>query len=128
MTADAPFTRDASTVLLESVDYLALVATRRLYEEQPALWELGEAGRARTLEDFGHHLRALAGLSEPTFRRHVDYCEQLFTKRDFPHRWLEDAWRIMETVLQDELPEHVHALAVGILRAVTRRVRSSPTS
>ena len=115
----APDPRDPRTVLGESVGYLALVATRRLYDEQPNLWDLGEHGRARTHEDFTHHLKALAALDEPTFRSHVDYCRQLFTDRELPLRWLDDAWRTIDAVLTDELPPHVHQPARELLHAVT---------
>ena len=110
--------RDPRTVLAESVGYLALAATRRLYDEQPSLWDLGEHGRARTLEDFTHHLKALASLDEVTFRNHVDYCRRLFADRNLPLRWLDDAWRTMATVLTDELPAAVADPAVELLRAV----------
>ena len=111
--------REPRTVLAESIGYLALVATRRLYDEQPELWDLGEHGRARTLEDFTHHLKALATLDETTFRTHVDYCERLFRERNLPHRWLEDAWRTIDAVLGDELPPAAHEPARRILHAVT---------
>lgn len=106
-------------VLHEALGHLALLATRRLYDEQPDLWKLGEHGRARTLEDFTHHLRALSTLSEDTFRRHVDYCLDLFASRNFPKRWLDDAWRVMATVLRDEMPRPVSEPATAVLRAVT---------
>lgn len=111
--------RDPRAVLAESIGYLALVATRRLYDEQPALWDLGEHGRARTLEDFTHHLKALSTLDESTFTNHVAYCRRLFTERGLPLRWLDDAWRTLDAVLTDELPEPVHGAAVAILSAVT---------
>jgi hypothetical protein len=110
--------RDPAVVLREAVPALALTATRRLYAEQPALWELGENGRARTLEDFTHHLRRLATLSEDTFRSHVEYCHDLFEARGFPRAWLDDAWRILDGVLRDELPPAVHEPARRVLHAV----------
>ena len=118
MTPTPADERDPRTVLAESVGYLALVATRRLYDEQPSLWNLGENGRARTLEDFTHHLKALAGLDEVTFRSHVDYCRRLFADRNLPLRWLDDAWRTLAAVLPDELPPDVARPAVGLLQAV----------
>lgn len=111
--------RAPRTVLTESIGLLALLATRRLYEEQPQLWDLGEQGRARTLEDFTHHLKALANLSEEAFTAHVDYCQQLFAERDFPLEWLTDAWRVMADVLPRELPPSTHQLALAILLSVT---------
>ena len=111
MTAE----RDPRTVLAESIGYLALVATRRLYDEQPKLWDLGEHGRARTLEDFTHHLTALAALDDATFDHHVAYCHRLFTDRNLPLRWLDDAWRTLAAVLTDELPRHVHEPATALL-------------
>lgn len=107
--------RDPRTVLAESIGYLALVATRRLYDEQPKLWDLGENGRARTLEDFTHHLKALASLDDVTFRNHVVYCRQLFADRNLPLRWLDDAWRTIVVVLTDELPSSVHVPALELL-------------
>ena len=111
--------RDPRTVLQESLGLLALTATRRLYDEQPDLWRMGEEGRARTLEDFTHHFRALAALNEDTFRRHVDYCLDLFSQRNFPKQWLDDAWRIMDAVLRAEVPESASTPAVAILVSVT---------
>ena len=111
--------REPLDVLRESVDLLALVATRRLYEEQPNLWDLGEHGRARTLEDFAHHFRRLSSLDREVFAEHVAYCERLFDQRDFPRRWLTDAWRTMEAVLTAELPPPVAEPAVALLRTVT---------
>ena len=111
--------RDPRVVLAESVGYLALIATNRLYDEQPKLWDLGEHGRARTLEDFTHHLKALASLDEDTFRAHVDYCRRLFTDRNLPLRWLDDAWRTMDAVLTDELPPFASVPALAILRGTT---------
>ena len=111
--------RDPRRVLAESVGYLALVATRRLYAEQPTLWDLGERGRARTLEDFTHHLKALATLDDTTFRNHVEYCRQLFTDRNLPLRWLDDAWHTIGAVLGDELPPSVHRPAIELLHANT---------
>ena len=113
--------RDPAVVLRESIGFLALVATRRLYDEQPDLWRLGENGRARTHEDFTHHLTALADLSGDTFRHHVDYCERLFAQRGFPAAWLADAWRILDTVLDEELPGSVSEPARRLLHAVTSR-------
>ncbi len=109
--------RDPRIVLGESVGALALLATNRLYAEQPELWKLGEHGRARTLEDFTHHLRQLSGLSPEVFAGHVDYCNRLWASRGFPQKWLDDAWRILDVVLRDELPASVHEPAVDLLRS-----------
>ena len=110
--------RAPTAVLEELAPMLALLATRSLYEEQPDLWKLGEDGRARTLEDFTHHFRALQELSEPAFRAHVQYCEDLFSARGFPHRWLEDAWRWMEVVIEREVPKPIAQEALSVLRSV----------
>ena len=118
MSTTRPPERDPRTVLTESIGFLALVATRRLYDEQPQLWDLGEHGRARTVEDFTHHLKALATLDERSFRTHVEYCERLFRDRNLPLRWLDDAWRVMSSVLVDELPPSVHEPARHILHTV----------
>lgn len=107
--------RSARAVLGEMVGYLALVATRRHYDEQPDLWRLGEHGRARTLEDYEHHFRAVANLEEVTWRRHVDYCERLFAEREYPRRWLLDAWRIMGDTLRAEVDAEVADQALALL-------------
>lgn len=99
---------------------LALLATRGLYEEQPDLWQMGEHGRARTLEDFAHHFRALEPLDERAFRGHVRYCTDLFAARGFPQRWLDDAWRWMAAVLQQELPPAIAEPALAILATATQ--------
>jgi hypothetical protein len=112
--------REPAVVLAEVAPMLSLLATRRLYEEQPELWKLGERGRAHTLADFNHHFEALVTLSVPTFRRHVAYCEQLFTDRGFPHKWLEDAWRFMAVVVEQELPPLVSEPALAILWEATQ--------
>lgn len=107
--------RPARVVLGEMVGYLALVATRRHYAEQPDLWRLGEHGRARTREDYEHHFRALVNLDEPTWRRHVDYCERLFAQRGYPRRWLLDAWRVMDDTLRAEVNAEVADEALALL-------------
>lgn len=112
-----PEDRDPRIVLREAVGALALVATNRLYDEQPELWNLGEHGRARTLEDFTHHLRLLSGLSAEVFAGHVDHCNRLWASRGFPPKWLDDAWRILDEVLRNELPASVQEPAVALLRS-----------
>jgi hypothetical protein len=107
--------REPQVVLAEMAPVLAVLATRGLYAEQPGLWSMGERGRERTLEDFGHHFRALQSLNGAAFRSHVHYCRDLFRARDFPHRWLDDAWRWMETVIRSELPEPLAARALAVL-------------
>jgi hypothetical protein len=97
--------RDPADVLEENAVFLAALATRAVYEEQPDLWRFGEAGRARTQEDFVHHFRALATMDELVFEAHVRYCEGLFSVRGYPLRWLQDAWRHMAAVVTAELPE-----------------------
>lgn len=107
--------RDAEVILAEVAPVLALRATQALYAEQPALWEMGERGRARTLEDFGHHFRALQSLNVTAFRSHVDYCRQLFRARGFPEKWLDDAWRWMAAVIEQELPPPIAERALAVL-------------
>jgi len=107
--------RDPCDVLGEAVGLLALAATRRLYEEQPQLWELGESGRARVLEDFSHHFRALALLDAGLFEAHVAWCRGLFTTRGFPTRWLDWSWPIMEEVVAVEMPAPVSSRVSRIL-------------
>ena len=111
--------RAPRVLLTETAELLSLLATRALYEEQPELWRLGEYGRARTLEDFGHHFRALATLEKDVFEAHVRYCNELFKARGFPLRWLDDAWRHMENVIPRELPPVAAEPALDILREVT---------
>ena len=100
---------------------LAALATRAVYQEQPDLWRFGEAGRARTLEDFVHHFRALATMDEVVFEAHVRYCEGLLSVRRFPFTWLQDAWRHMAVVVTAELPE---AAAAPVIRLLVGGVRS----
>lgn len=109
--------REPRVVLREMRPLLAWYATDRLYREQPGLWELGEHGRARTLEDFGHHLAALADLSADRFRQHVAYCLELFEGRSFPVQWLTDAWRTLDDVLEAHLPPPVGDLARATMHA-----------
>lgn len=87
---------------------IALLATRDTYAAQPSLWKLGEYGRARTIEDFEHHLRAAAG-SEAQWRAHVAYCLELFTARGFPFRWLTDAFGTLSRLLGEQLPDPLTA-------------------
>lgn len=115
----APTAREPTIVVAESAAHLAVLATRALYEEQPDLWRLGEAGRARTLEDFTHHFNALRPLQVPAFERHAAYCVSLFRPRGFPLRWLTDAWRIMRTVAEADLPPDVVEALVPCLDAAT---------
>lgn len=124
MADPAEPTRAPEVVLREVRPALALEATRRLYREQPELWSLGERGRARTLEDFGHHLGALTDFSPERFAEHVRYCVDLFTHRGFPLRWLEDAWRILDAVLTDELPAPVRGPACATLTAGLARAQA----
>ena len=110
--------RPPDVVLTEVAPMLAILATRGLYEEQPELWKLGERGRARTLEDFEHHFQALQWLEVAAFQAHVQYCEDLFAARDFPRKWLDDAWRWMAVVITRELPPSVNKPALAVLRQV----------
>lgn len=110
--------RGPSVLLAETAPMLSILATRGLYEEQPELWKLGERGRARTVEDFNHHFRALQLLHATAFRGHVEYCEKLFAARGFPRKWLDDAWRWMAIVIERELPRPVAEPALAILHEV----------
>jgi hypothetical protein len=114
--ADVPGARDpqaperpASAWLLESVGWLSLEATRRSYEADPGLWRLGEYGRARTIEDYGHHLRAVVHADERTWHDYVRYCMTLFDARGFPQRWLTEAFATLSAILAEALPEHLTA-------------------
>jgi hypothetical protein len=111
--ADAP---SSQGLLVELTDFLAVVATRAMYDEQPELWQLGEQARARALEDFGHHFRALATLDEVVFASHVEFCMNLFRQRSFPQQWLTDGWRHMAAVMERELAPKVAEEAVRVLR------------
>jgi hypothetical protein len=102
-------------MLREAVGHLAYLATERHYREQPELWELGEHGRARTLEDYTHHFRHLAPLDERVWRHHRAYCYELFEQRGFPRRWLDDAWRIMRATLREHVDAAAGAPALSLL-------------
>jgi hypothetical protein len=115
-----PRKRAPAVVLAEQAEHMAFLATERLYERQPELWEMGENGRARTHEDFGHHFRALAR-GVDAFRAHVDYCYDLFTGRGFPHSWLDDAWAIMAEISRETLPEATAAVALKTLSVTGER-------
>lgn len=102
---DAPDRADTAW-LSESVGWLALMATRDTYRADPWLWRLGEDGRARTTEDFTHHLRAaLAG--DLQWREHVRYSLTLFDARGFPQRWLTDAFVTLSDVVAEGFGESV---------------------
>lgn len=92
--------------LLESAAWLALQATTRTYAAQPGLWQLGEDGRARTIEDFNHHLRAAAA-GENQWREHLRYCLVLFDARGFPQRWLTDAVTTLAGVINDAFGDEI---------------------
>lgn len=111
--------RVPNVVLREAVGHLAWTALHRHYDEQPRLWELGEQGRARTLEDYGHHFTRLATLEPAIWTDHLRYCDELWLARGFPVRWLVDAFRIMDGVLRDELDPAVAAPARQLLGAPT---------
>ena len=96
--------RAPEAVLRETAPLMAVLAARGLYAEQPELWQMGERGRERTVEDFGHHFGALVLLDQDIFSAHVKYCEALFQGRGFPQKWLDDAWRWMAIVMERELP------------------------
>ena len=98
---------------------LAFKATAALYDEQPVLWKMGEGGRVRTLEDFGRHFESLASLDRELFAAYVRYCETLFDHHGFPRRWLADAWRIMGTVVRDQLPRSLADQATAILESAS---------
>lgn len=96
--------RSEEAWIRESIPWLSLMAARDTYAVQPELWRLGEDGRARTIEDFTHHLRAaLAG--EVLWRRHLEYSLKLFDARGFPHRWLRDAFATLSSVLDEAFGE-----------------------
>ncbi|HEY8679119.1 MAG TPA: hypothetical protein VIN39_10875 [Candidatus Dormibacteraeota bacterium] len=107
--------REPTMVLSEAVGMLSFAALRALYEEQPALWQMGERGRARTLEDFAHHFESLATLDPDAFSAHVRYCETLFDHHHFPRQWLTDAWRVMALVIGREMPPAVATQAIEVL-------------
>ena len=110
--------RDDTVWLLESIGWLALMATTRTYAEQPALWRLGEQGRARTAEDFSHHLRAaLAG--ELQWREPLRYSLSLFDARGFPQRWLRNAFPTLSAVVAE-------AFGDGIGGEVRARLEAAP--
>jgi hypothetical protein len=111
--AGAPSSQE---LLVELTDFLAVVATRAMYDEQPELWQLGEQARAHTLEDFAHHFRVLATLDEIVFTSHVQFCIDLFRQRSFPQQWLTDGWRHMAAVMERELPPKVAEEAIRVLR------------
>lgn len=89
--------------LRESIGWVALLATNRTYAAEPGLWRLGEQGRARTIEDFTHHLRAVLG-GDAHWRKHLDYSVRLFDARGFPQRWLIDAFATLCDVLAEAFP------------------------
>lgn len=105
----------AEETLYAAAPRLAELAAQHLYIEQPQLERMGANGRAHTVEDFGHHLRALSSLDVERFTDYVSYCIGLFDARGFPQAWLTDAWRHMETVLRDELPADLAQPAVAVL-------------
>ena len=98
--------------------WLALLATRRTYVADPGLWRLGEQGRARTIEDFTHHLRSALG-GDAHWRSHLDYSMRLFDARGFPQRWLLDAFVTLQEVLADSFPAEV-------TEVVRRRLEDAP--
>lgn len=100
--------RDDGVWLLESIGWLALMATTRTYADQPGLWRLGEDGRARTVEDFTHHLRA-AVAGELQWREHLRYSLSLFEARGFPHRWLRDAFPTLSKVIAEAFGDGIGA-------------------
>jgi len=117
--------RTPQVVLREITPVMAILATRGLYEEQPELWQMGERGRERTVEDFGHHFEALGSLNQDIFMAHVEYCETMFQRRGFPGKWLDDAWRWMAIVIERELPDSIAVPAIDALAAATRGQRLS---
>lgn len=116
--------RAAHDVLGESVGWLALEATRRTYADDPSLWRLGEFGRARTLEDHGHHLTALAAGTDAAWAAHLRYCVTLFAGRGLPIRWLSEAFATLDALLGDVLDGGVTADARRRLRAAPDIMRS----
>ena len=106
---------DAEEILYTAAPRLAELATQRMYAEQPGLKAMGDTGRAHTVEDFGHHFRALSSMDTERFTDHVRYCMGLFEARSFPQAWLTDAWRHMEAVISQELPARIARPAVAVL-------------
>jgi hypothetical protein len=94
--------RDPDVVIREAAPHLAFLATESMYAEQPDLWDLGEKGRHHTLNDFTLHFQAVAE-GEDAFRGHVDYCHDLFRDREFPRKWLDDAWAYMGAIGKEHL-------------------------
>jgi len=86
-----------------------------MYAEQPALAAMGDRGRAHTVEDFGHHFRALASMDTERFTEHVRYCVGLFDARSFPQAWLTDAWCHMEEVIKQEMTPEIALPAIAVL-------------
>jgi len=84
--------REPTMVLSEAVGMLSFAALRALYEEQPALWQMGERGRARTLEDFAHHFESLATLDPDAF------ASFLADQRDLGTKWAPRYVRIVDAL------------------------------
>ena len=112
--------RPPGVILAERAEHLAFLATEQTYVRQPELWEMGEHGRARTLEDFGHHFRAMAR-GTAAFQAHIEYCEKLFTSRNFPLRWLDDAWQTMGEICSAELGGEAFETAMDTLAIIEDR-------
>lgn len=110
--------RSTHAWVAESLETLALLATRRTYEAEPGLWRLGEHGRARTLEDFTHHLRAALG-NDALWTKHLAYSLELFDARGFPQRWLTEAFATLREVVLDSFPD-------SVTRAVAERLEQAP--
>jgi len=107
--------RNPSVVLKEAVHALALAATQQHYKNQPALWKMGEWGRARTLEDYAHHFTTHSTLDVETWKGYLKWCEEFWDKRGYPHVWLTDGWAIMRQVLQEKMHPEVAKKAIAIL-------------
>lgn len=116
MTERAP-----EVVLAERAPHLAFLATEAMYAAQPELWDRGEKGRFHTLDDFTMHFRAVAN-GESAFRAHVAYCYRLFEERGFPRRWLDDAWRFMRAVAEEDLEGEPLAVFIARLASGTEEV------
>jgi methylmalonyl-CoA mutase cobalamin-binding domain/chain len=110
---------------------LAIAIVDKQYNVQPGFWEkYGEAGRKLSIRDVGFHLSYLSeamGVSDPSlFADYIAWVKVLFRSLNFPDSVLPEKLKIMQEVLEEQLPEEMKPIVGEYIVAGFERLDEMP--